>query len=64
MRHFLILIVIGGKLMENEILLPNGEDIVRIESMADGLRNTGYKSIYNALAEIVDNGKRHNICRF
>lgn len=46
--------------MGNEILLNNGEDIVRIESMADGLRNTGYKSIYNALAEIVDNSIEEN----
>ena len=36
---------------------PNvGEELYQIETMADGVRNTGYKSTYNAIAEIVDNG--------
>jgi hypothetical protein len=33
----------------------NGEELYQIETMADGVRNTGYKSTYNAIAEIVDN---------
>lgn len=32
-----------------------GAEIYKIETMSDGIRNNGYKSIYNAIAEIVDN---------
>lgn len=57
MRRLHISIVIGGKKMavkEKEIM-NSGEELYQIETMADGARNTGYKSTYNAIAEIVDN---------
>ena len=38
--------------MEN---LNSGADLYKLETLADGIRNTGYRSIYNALAELVDN---------
>ena len=42
----------------------DGEELYQIETMADGARNTGYKSTYNAIAEIVDNSiesSAHNV---
>ena len=35
--------------------LNTGADLYKLETLADGIRNTGYRSIYNALAELVDN---------
>lgn len=39
---------------------PDGAELYQVESMADGARNTGYKSTYNAIAEIVDNSIEEN----
>lgn len=43
--------------MDNNSVIEqmSGEELYQIETMADGVRNTGYKSTYNAIAEIVDN---------
>ena len=38
----------------------NGEELYNVANMADGARNTGYKSTYNAIAEIVDNSIESN----
>lgn len=49
--------------MQNEEIITeqvNGEELYQIETMADGVRNTGYKSTYNAIAEIVDNSIEAN----
>lgn len=35
--------------------LNSGADLYKLETLADGIRNTGYRSIYNAIAELVDN---------
>ena len=35
--------------------LNTGVDLYKLETLADGIRNTGYRSIYNAIAELVDN---------
>lgn len=35
--------------------LNTGADLYKLETLADGIRNTGYRSIYNAIAELVDN---------
>ena len=40
--------------------INQGEELFQIETMSDGLRNTGYKSTYNAIAEIVDNSIEAN----
>ena len=48
--HFLILMIIG-KFRR----LIMGKSIVDIKNMGDALRNTGYKNIESAVAEIVDN---------
>ena len=47
--------------MNNEDLLTTGEELYQLETMADGFRNTGYKSIYNALAELVDNSAEEDV---
>ena len=44
--------------MANEEMVletQHGEQLYNVSTMADGARNTGYKSTYNAIAEIVDN---------
>ena len=43
--------------MEDSVLMnqQNGEDLYKVATMADGARNTGYRSTYNAIDEIVDN---------
>ena len=44
--------------MANEEMIletQQGEQLYNVATMADGARNTGYKSTYNAIAEIVDN---------
>ena len=38
----------------------HGEQLYNVSEMADGARNTGYKSTYNAIAEIVDNSIESN----
>ena len=56
MKHFHTLTVTGGKKMNTTDTIidqVNGEELYQIETMADGARNTGYKSTYNAIAEIV-----------
>ena len=37
-----------------------GKSIVDIQNMGDALRNTGYKNIESAVAEIVDNSVEAN----
>ena len=62
-RHSRTLIIIGGNKMENTVMNKErefGEELYQIETMADGVRNTGYKSTYNAIAEIVDNSIESN----
>ena len=48
--------------MEDIVLTnqQNGEDLYNVATMADGARNTGYRSTYNAIAEIVDNSIESN----
>ncbi len=38
----------------------NGEELYKVDTIADGLRSTGYKTTYNAIAEIVDNSIEGN----
>lgn len=38
----------------------SGQQLYNVSTMADGARNTGYKSTYNAIAEIVDNSIESN----
>lgn len=45
----------------DENLLKSGEELYQLETMADGMRNNGYKSIYNALAELVDNSAEEDV---
>ena len=44
----------------NKMSQQDGAELYQIETMADGVRNTGYKSTYNAIAEIVDNSIESN----
>lgn len=46
--------------MENNTIINEGAELYQVETIADGIRNTGYKSTYNAIAEIVDNSIEAN----